>query len=176
MRCGDLPVDLRPPRVAARRVQGLSADLGVLAAIQLHDIGVVAAPWLGGVSVPAAVRLHDWEARPGDQLAQAPHSAQARERHSHGMSQRKAQSESSVPAAHRNERSLGVRSREQSTPDQLVLRYSDGVGREVRSRAERRFPRAANLEGNRPVCVADAAQMTRFCAQEPWADVPHRGN
>jgi hypothetical protein len=43
-----------------------SANLGVLAAIQVHDVGVVAVRWLCDVGVPAAVRLHHREAEPGD--------------------------------------------------------------------------------------------------------------
>src|SRR5258708_39975752 len=61
-----------------------SASFGVLAAVQLHDVGVVAAAWLCDAGVLAAVQLHDTEAAPGDQLAQAPHPAHARERASYG--------------------------------------------------------------------------------------------
>jgi len=49
-----------------------SANVGVVVAVQLHDVGVVAAPWLCGVGVLAAVQLHDTEAAPGNQLAQVP--------------------------------------------------------------------------------------------------------
>src|ERR1022692_4830100 len=71
-----------------------SANFGALAAVQLHDVGVVAAPWLCDVRVLAAVQLHDAEAAPGDQLAQVPQPAYARERDSYG---------GGGPAAHKRE-------------------------------------------------------------------------
>src|ERR1700722_2457298 len=66
---------------AARPLLGTvrSANLGVIAAVQVHDVGVVAAAWLCGVGVLAGVWLREAEAAPGDQLAQVPHPAHARE-------------------------------------------------------------------------------------------------
>src|SRR5262249_22020652 len=62
-----------------RRLEVRSANFGVLAAVQLHDVGVVAAPRLCDVGVLAAVQLHETEAAPGEQLVQVPHPAYARE-------------------------------------------------------------------------------------------------
>ena len=59
------------------------SELGVLAAVQLHEIGVVAALRLGGIGVLAPVQLHDMEAAPADQLAQVPHPAHACDRDSY---------------------------------------------------------------------------------------------
>ena len=50
-----------------------SANFGELAAVQLHDVGGVAALWLCDADVRAAVQVHDTKAAPGDQLAQVPH-------------------------------------------------------------------------------------------------------
>src|SRR6266567_6018492 len=46
-----------------------SANFGVLAAVQLHEAGVVAARWLCDVGVLAAVQPHDAEAARRQQLA-----------------------------------------------------------------------------------------------------------
>src|SRR5262249_15789741 len=92
---GNLPAAAHPHlRLASHDISGpkrvpttgtvSSANFGVPAAVQLHDVGVVAAPWLCDVGVLAAVQLHDTEAAPGDQLAQVPHPAHARERDSYG--------------------------------------------------------------------------------------------
>src|SRR5262249_61528477 len=70
--------DIRPKCAPTTRTVR-SANVGVLAAVQLHDVGVVAARWLCIVGVLAAVQLHDTEAAPGDQLAQVPHPAYARD-------------------------------------------------------------------------------------------------
>ena len=68
-------IPLRPPGESAagypaRNIpghgQGRSANLGVLAAVQPHDVGVVAALWLGDVGVLAAVQWRDIEAAPGE--------------------------------------------------------------------------------------------------------------
>src|SRR6516165_12759085 len=67
-----------------------SANFGVLAAIQLHHVGVVAAPWLFDVGVLAVVQLDEREAALGDQLAQVPYPADARERDSDGGGQDRA--------------------------------------------------------------------------------------
>ena len=72
------PPDIRP-ELRATTGRGRSANFGVLAAVQLHDVGVAAALWLCDVGVLAAVHLRDTEAAPGEQLAQVPHPAHARD-------------------------------------------------------------------------------------------------
>ena len=71
-----------PARNTRNKGRPRSANFGVLAAVQLHEVGVVAARWLCDVGVLAAVQPHDAQAAPGDQLAQVPHPAHARERDS----------------------------------------------------------------------------------------------
>src|ERR1700722_6548186 len=78
--CSERPSTARP----AAEPRSWSANFGVVAAIQLHDVGVVADPWLGDVAVLAAVRLHDREAESGDQLPQVPQPAHAGDRDSYG--------------------------------------------------------------------------------------------
>src|SRR4051812_16594664 len=90
---------LRPPvesaaRYPARRTRNKgrarSANLGVLTAVQLHGVGVVAALWLCDVGVLTAVQPHDAEAAPGEEFAQLPPPAHARERYCYGRSEDRA--------------------------------------------------------------------------------------
>src|SRR5271165_4324468 len=74
--------------IADRRVR--SANFGVLAAVQLHEVGVAAAARLCDVGVLAAVQLHDVENGPGEQLAHVPHPGHARERDSDGGGENRA--------------------------------------------------------------------------------------
>src|SRR5580698_2407756 len=67
-----------------------SANFGELAAVQLHEVGVVAARWLCDVGVLAAVRPHGAEAAPGEELAQVTPPAHARERDGYGSGEDRA--------------------------------------------------------------------------------------
>src|ERR1039457_4545416 len=95
-----------PARNTRNKGRARSANFGVLAAVQLHKVGVVPALWLGDVGVLAAVQPHDAEAAPGEQLAQVPHPVHARERDSYSGGEDRA-AEQREPCACRKPVPLG---------------------------------------------------------------------
>src|SRR5208282_6515342 len=79
-----------------------SADFGVVAGVQLYDVGVATVLRLGDVGVLAAIHRHETEAS-GDQLAQVPHSAHAGDRDGYARGEDRA-AEQRKPADHVSQR------------------------------------------------------------------------
>jgi hypothetical protein len=73
-----------PGRNTGNKARARSANVGLLAAVQLHEVGVVAAFWFCDVAVLTVIQLREAEVASGEQLAQVWHPAHARERDSYG--------------------------------------------------------------------------------------------
>src|SRR5258708_7031483 len=145
-----------------------SASFGVPAAVKLQEVGVVAAAWLCDAGVLAAVQLHDTEAAPGDQLAQAPHPAHARERDSYGGGEDRAAKQrepaDDVPQHHHDHSGQQGRRHDRDQEQREQRHGDDGLGGPVRRPL--RVPTGHHDHLSRPRALhgPGPAETTRYVA------------